>query len=1080
MADIIQHKRSTVSGSVPAANQLSAGELALNTADGKLFFKKNDDVVVDLDTAGVDAGATNVLFFKPDLSYDRAAVNPAVAFQWQTLSSWYRLVNAAYVPATALPDQDTIVYIRGPLDSHTLSTPPVVRALDIEMATTDLVDFGSVGVKVLGAVTVKAASRIQGTLVASGTVTFNAQSVMYGGTITGTVVFNNQTGKRKGTINGNVTFNNSAQHNSGTINGNVVFNNSSANDFYGVGESVFTGTVVFNNTSYNASKITAPSVTFAGTSVNRASGEVIGNAVFQDSGLNRARAGAITGTLSGTNDSSYWGVYPTLYFKNVNDVTGNWDNIDNWFLDAAATIASPIVPGIESDTYHVVVIPGATKMTIPNNGSRNVRSFTAKIYSADTANLFNFSATVLAREDVLLAGDKFVLTPGTGIEPMARTGIGPGGTPAPAYTRAVDTSATWGQAYYNGNTAAPLVFKNVFVAPYTCNSTDDIVLIGTSVLAYGTTPSEPTSFAATISLFDSAQIVGSHPDLTGVRNNLPGETGVRLYDNSSATDLNIRGNVIAYHASALTNVTSGVSSNNWYGNFEVHDQATATNCLSFSTTRGDGRATLSSMTMVGSDNYLNRVLNLYDFVHLAGATIHTAPDGGGTGGNDTALIIESRNVKTSGTIAGGDEGGVTGLNLQLSESDLRAVLARVATINVRRLFITQFSLSCSAGPALTSINFILPRTWLNTQWYPTPPGQGFSSDPGSPGSAVLTFSNTTVSAIPLNLSNYNDFLTITFTGTSAVNNVNFSLASSPISGAISARTLTFSDGAVNNGVIEYVSPPGGDPPLQFIDGTNNGTIKLWTEHGLWFTGTARNLGTIDYAQSSTTGASIGFYNAQGNNGGTINVTGKLNISFTVQSQTFRVTPSFNHLGTINDNNSPAVDHNLTISGYFSQVLVHNVNWTLNTNYAFNISSTFIDGPVVVSFSGTAQCQSAVLFTGLSGCHFIFSNTAKISSTGAINWAPGMAPKVTFKDTARNDGTLNTNSDGTTTFYDSSVNNNSLTSGTVNFKESSSNTVAGTVDLLGGTATFADASNNNGTVTNGTIVCTTSGTCTPTP
>ena len=41
MANIITLKQSSVSGKAPTTAQLSAGELALNTYDGKLYFKKN-------------------------------------------------------------------------------------------------------------------------------------------------------------------------------------------------------------------------------------------------------------------------------------------------------------------------------------------------------------------------------------------------------------------------------------------------------------------------------------------------------------------------------------------------------------------------------------------------------------------------------------------------------------------------------------------------------------------------------------------------------------------------------------------------------------------------------------------------------------------------------------------------------------------------------------------------------------------------------------------------------------------------------------------------------------------------------
>jgi hypothetical protein len=41
MAQVIKVKQSSVVGKVPTTTQLQLGELALNTTDGKLYFKKN-------------------------------------------------------------------------------------------------------------------------------------------------------------------------------------------------------------------------------------------------------------------------------------------------------------------------------------------------------------------------------------------------------------------------------------------------------------------------------------------------------------------------------------------------------------------------------------------------------------------------------------------------------------------------------------------------------------------------------------------------------------------------------------------------------------------------------------------------------------------------------------------------------------------------------------------------------------------------------------------------------------------------------------------------------------------------------
>ncbi|RRU94167.1 hypothetical protein EGI97_12830 [Stutzerimonas xanthomarina] len=48
MADKILHKRSGTPSAVPSAASLELGELALNTADGRAFMKKNDGAVVEI------------------------------------------------------------------------------------------------------------------------------------------------------------------------------------------------------------------------------------------------------------------------------------------------------------------------------------------------------------------------------------------------------------------------------------------------------------------------------------------------------------------------------------------------------------------------------------------------------------------------------------------------------------------------------------------------------------------------------------------------------------------------------------------------------------------------------------------------------------------------------------------------------------------------------------------------------------------------------------------------------------------------------------------------------------------------
>ena len=48
MGTVVQLKRSTSTGSKPTTSQLSAGELAINTNDGKIFMEKDNGTVAEI------------------------------------------------------------------------------------------------------------------------------------------------------------------------------------------------------------------------------------------------------------------------------------------------------------------------------------------------------------------------------------------------------------------------------------------------------------------------------------------------------------------------------------------------------------------------------------------------------------------------------------------------------------------------------------------------------------------------------------------------------------------------------------------------------------------------------------------------------------------------------------------------------------------------------------------------------------------------------------------------------------------------------------------------------------------------
>jgi hypothetical protein len=55
-------KRSTTASSVPSAANMTVGELAINTTDGKLFMKKSDNSVIDI-TGGSSVSAAKTISY---------------------------------------------------------------------------------------------------------------------------------------------------------------------------------------------------------------------------------------------------------------------------------------------------------------------------------------------------------------------------------------------------------------------------------------------------------------------------------------------------------------------------------------------------------------------------------------------------------------------------------------------------------------------------------------------------------------------------------------------------------------------------------------------------------------------------------------------------------------------------------------------------------------------------------------------------------------------------------------------------------------------------------------------------------
>ena len=53
MPNVIQHKRNSIAGTVPSTGSLSQGELGINTADGRLFTKNSNNVIINLGVSSI-------------------------------------------------------------------------------------------------------------------------------------------------------------------------------------------------------------------------------------------------------------------------------------------------------------------------------------------------------------------------------------------------------------------------------------------------------------------------------------------------------------------------------------------------------------------------------------------------------------------------------------------------------------------------------------------------------------------------------------------------------------------------------------------------------------------------------------------------------------------------------------------------------------------------------------------------------------------------------------------------------------------------------------------------------------------
>lgn len=83
MASIIKHKRSSTPGKRPTTSDLALGEIAINTHDGKMFFKRDADGSLSIVEVGLDQSAAGVYYVSK--SGSDTASGTTLAAAWATL-----------------------------------------------------------------------------------------------------------------------------------------------------------------------------------------------------------------------------------------------------------------------------------------------------------------------------------------------------------------------------------------------------------------------------------------------------------------------------------------------------------------------------------------------------------------------------------------------------------------------------------------------------------------------------------------------------------------------------------------------------------------------------------------------------------------------------------------------------------------------------------------------------------------------------------------------------------------------------------------------------------------------------------
>ena len=124
MAVKIELKRSSVPGKVPTTNDLELGEIAINTYDGKIYFKKDDGTQAIVQTAGGGSGSVASASYATFAATAGSATSSSYA---ATASFTTNATSASYAATSSYADNFTVA---GTLTAQTIVAQTITSSTE--------------------------------------------------------------------------------------------------------------------------------------------------------------------------------------------------------------------------------------------------------------------------------------------------------------------------------------------------------------------------------------------------------------------------------------------------------------------------------------------------------------------------------------------------------------------------------------------------------------------------------------------------------------------------------------------------------------------------------------------------------------------------------------------------------------------------------------------------------------------------------------------------------------------------------------------------------------------------------------